>query len=374
MTRQSLLVAILAAIGLVTTPTLKAVDDPPLDQIKLRPGFKVEVYAANVQGARQMALAPGGTLFVGSRRQGNVYAIVDQNKDQKADEVIVVAKGLNSPNGVAFRDGSLYVAEISRVLRYDNIEANLKNPPQPVVVTDKLPTEAHHGWKFIGFGPDGKLYVPVGGPCNVCDKRPEDARFATIMRMNPDGSGAEIFAHGIRNSVGFDWHPVTNELWFTNNGRDMLGDDVPPDTLHHAPRAGMDFGFPYCFAGEIPDPEFGKIRTCSEFAPPAQKLGPHVASLGMLFYTGSMFPAEYTRQIVIAEHGSWNRSQKSGYRLSLVKLDAKSKPTAYETFAEGWLQGQQNWGRPVDVQQAADGSLLVSDDQAHVIYRISYGK
>jgi len=374
MTRQSLLVAILAAIGLVTTPTLKAVEDPPLDQIKLRPGFKIEVYAANVEGARQMALTPGGTLFVGSRRQGNVYAIVDQNKDQKADEVIVIAKGLNSPNGVAFRNGALYVAELSRVLRYDDIEAKLKSPPQPVVVTDKLPTEAHHGWKFIAFGPDGKLYVPVGAPCNVCDKRSEDPRFASIMRMNPDGSGAEIFAHGIRNSVGFDWHPVTNDLWFTNNGRDMMGDNVPPDTLHHAPKAGIDFGFPYCFAGDIPDPEFGKVHKCSAFTPPAQKLGPHVASLGMLFYTGSMFPADYRYQILIAEHGSWNRSQKIGYRLSLVKLDASGKPASYETFAEGWLQGQQNWGRPVDVQQAADGGLLVSDDQAHVIYRISYSR
>ena len=374
MTRQSLLVAILAAIGLVTTPTLKAVEDPPLDQIKLRPGFKIEVYAANVEGARQMALTPGGTLFVGSRRQGNVYAIVDQNKDQKADEVIVIAKGLNSPNGVAFRNGALYVAELSRVLRYDDIEAKLKSPPQPVVVTDKLPTEAHHGWKFIAFGPDGKLYVPVGAPCNVCDKRSEDPRFASIMRMNPDGSGAEIFAHGIRNSVGFDWHPVTNDLWFTNNGRDMMGDNVPPDTLHHAPKAGIDFGFPYCFAGDIPDPEFGKVRKCSAFTPPAQKLGPHVASLGMLFYTGSMFPADYRYQILIAEHGSWNRSQKIGYRLSLVKLDASGKPASYETFAEGWLQGQQNWGRPVDVHQAADGGLLVSDDQAHVIYRISYSR
>jgi len=196
----------------------------------------------------------------------------------------------------------------------------------------------------------------------------------SVNRDELEDGGAEIFAHGIRNSVGFDWHPVTNDLWFTNNGRDMMGDNVPPDTLHHAPKAGIDFGFPYCFAGDIPDPEFGKVRKCSAFTPPAQKLGPHVASLGMLFYTGSMFPADYRYQILIAEHGSWNRSQKIGYRLSLVKLDASGKPASYETFAEGWLQGQQNWGRPVDVQQAADGGLLVSDDQAHVIYRISYSR
>lgn len=348
--------------------------DLPIDQIKLRPGFTIEVYATGVVGARQMALGPDGTLFVSTRRQGNVYAIVDRNHDQKADEVITIATGLTTPNGVAFRDGALYVAEISRILRYDDIESSLRNPPQPAVVTGTLPTEAHHGWKFIAFGPDGKLYVPIGGPCNACDKREEDPRFATIMRMNPDGSGAEVFARGIRNSVGFAWHPVTSELWFTNNGRDMLGDDTPPDTLNRAPKPGLDFGFPYCFAGDVPDPEFGKARPCSDFAPPAQKLGAHVAALGMRFYTGAMFPPEYRNQIIIAEHGSWNRSQKSGYRLSLVRVDEASRVTSYETFAEGWLQGQQNWGRPVDVLVMPDGALLVSDDHAHTIYRISYSR
>jgi glucose/arabinose dehydrogenase len=275
------------------------------------------------------------------------------------------------PNGVAFRDGALYVAEVNRVLRYDNIEANLRRAPEPVVVNDEFPQDEHHGWKFIRFGPDGQLYVPVGAPCNVCDS--EDERYAALLRMQPDGTGLEVFAHGIRNTVGFDWHPETNELWFTDNGRDMLGDDVPPDELNHAPEPALHFGFPFCHGGDISDPEFGQSRSCDEFTPPAQKLGPHVAALGMRFYTGTMFPEEYRNQIFIAEHGSWNRSEPIGYRVSLVRLDEDYHVTSYEVFAEGWLQEDGKfWGRPVDVLVMPDGSLLVSDDDSGAIYRITY--
>jgi glucose/arabinose dehydrogenase len=256
-----------------------------------------------------MTLSPNGALFVGTREAGKVYAVLDHDKDQKADEVVTIAQGLNMPNGVAFRDGALYVAEVNRVLRYDRIESSLRNPPRPIVVTDRFPKDRHHGWKFIRFGPDGLLYVPVGAPCNVCER--DDPRYASIMRMKPDGTGLEVFAHGVRNTVGFDWHPETHELWFTDNGRDLLGDDLPPDELNHAPGKGRHFGFPYCHGKNTSDPEFGKKRECKEFTPPAMELGPHVASLGMRFYTGTMFPPEYKNQILIAEHGSWNQRKSA---------------------------------------------------------------
>jgi glucose/arabinose dehydrogenase len=360
---------ILAALGAVAVTVRSQTPSLPLDRIKLPAGFRIDVYATGVENARSMALSPGGTLFVGTREDGRVYAIVDRNKDQRGDQVLTLAKGLNMPNGVAFRDGALYVAEISRVLRFDDIEDRLTSPPKPVVITDSLPTEKHHGWKFIAFGPDGMLYVPVGGPCNSCERK--DPRFGSITRMKPDGSGAEVYAHGVRNSVGFDWHPRTGALWFTDNGRDLLGDDVPPDELNRATGPGQHFGFPYCFGGSIADPEFGGKRPCSEFRAPEMKLGAHVASLGMRFYTGRMFPAEYHNQIFIAEHGSWNRSRKSGYRITLVRLEG-DRAVKYEPFGEGWLQGQDEWGRPVDVLVMPDGALLVSDDRAGAIYRISY--
>jgi glucose/arabinose dehydrogenase len=340
----------------------------PLDKIKLPAGFKISIYA-EVDNARSLALSPNGTLFVGNRSGDKVYAVIDKDKDFKADEVKVIASDLNMPCGVAFREGSLYVAEVNRILRFDNIEKSLDAPPSPVVVSDKLPSDKHHGWKFITFGADGKLYVPVGAPCNVCEK--DNPIYSSIARMNPDGSGLEVFAHGVRNSVGFDFHPETKELWFTDNGRDWLGDDLPSDELNRAYKAGLHFGFPYCHQGDTPDSEFGKKRNCDEFEKPAQKLGAHVASLGMRFYTGSQFPESYKNGIFIALHGSWNRSAKSGYKLMFAKVE-NNKVTNYATFAEGWLNGQDNWGRPVDVQMLPDGSLLLSDDQADVIYRISY--
>ena len=385
----SLVLAFSAAAAFLAAPQEQPpapAGDLPLNLIKMAPGFKIELYATGVTNARQMALGSNGTVFIGSRNPpgGNVvHALVDRDRDNKAERVLTIAKGLNEPNGVAFRDGALYVGEIHRVIRFDRIEERLDSPGEPVVVNDTFPKDRHHGQKFIGFGPDGMLYVPVGAPCNVCER--EDPRYASIMRMKPDGSGLEVFAHGVRNTVGFDWHPQSKELWFTDNGRDNLGDDVPRDELNTAPRAGMHFGFPYCHQGDVADPEFGVKRPCSESQPPAQKLDAHVAAIGMTFYTGSMFPAEYRNQIIIAEHGSWNRSTPQGYRLSLAKLDG-NKVVSYTRFAEGWLRGLKPapagggvmvgdvWGRPADVLVMPDGALLVSDDRASVVYRISYSK
>ena len=373
MVRPVLRVTVSAVVVAAVSGVLRA-QEIPLDRLTLPQGFSIEVFASDIENPRQMTLSRNGTLFVGTRRAGNVYAVVDDNKDHVADRVITIASGLMMPNGVVFRDEDLYVAEYNRVLRFDDIESRLESPPQPVVLNDGLPTERLHGWRYLGFGPDGKLYVPVGAPCNICDRTGEDVRFATILRMNPDGTGEEIFAHGVRNSVGFDWQPRTGELWFTNNGRDRLGDETPPDTLHHAPKAGLHFGYPFCHGGDLQDPEFSD-RPCSEFRPPAEKLGPHVASIGMKFYTGSMFPSEYHNQIFIAEHGSWNRSPEAGhtgYRLTVVHVD-ENRAVKYETFAEGWLGADNEWwGRPVDVLVMPDGSLLVSDDAANAIYRITY--
>ncbi|MBM3288934.1 MAG: sorbosone dehydrogenase family protein [Candidatus Hydrogenedentes bacterium] len=348
-----------------------------LGTIKLPDGFRISVYAEKVFNARSMTLGANGTVYVGSRDRGagQVYAVVDANKDGKADEVHVIAKGLTQPNGVAFRDGALYVAAINRVLRFDNIESTYKDSPQPVVVTEAYPSDATHGWRYIAFGPDGKLYVPVGSPANVCV--PPTDLHATITRMNPDGSGIEVFAKGVRNTVGFDWHPATKELWFTDNGRDGLGPDSPPDELDRAAKPGMHFGFPHVHGTSVLDPDFAQGRTADEFTAPVQDLAPHCAALGMRFYTGAMFPEKYRNQILIAEHGSFERKppvEPTGYSISLVALDANGNATSYETFAKGWMQTGTAWGRPADVLVMPDGALLVSDDTAHAIYRITYAK
>ncbi|MDP8236775.1 MAG: sorbosone dehydrogenase family protein [Candidatus Erginobacter occultus] len=340
-----------------------------LETIDLPEGFTIELFAGDLPGARSLNQGEKGTVFVGTRDQGNVYALVDKDGDGRSDRTYLIAEGLNSPNGVAFRDGDLYVAEISRVLRFPGIESRLDNPPEAEIVNDSFPDDGRHGWKFIRFGPDGLLYVPVGAPCNVCDS--SDARFASIMRMKPDGSDLEIFARGIRNTVGFDWHPETKVLWFTENGRDWMGDTRPPDELNRAPQKGLHFGFPYCHGNDIPDPLHGKEDSCGKYVPPARELGPHVAALGMPFYDGTMFPEEYRNQVFIAEHGSWNRTEPIGYRITLVRLKGK-QAVSYEVFAEGWLRDGDAWGRPVDVMVIADGSLLVSDDRAGAVYRISY--
>ncbi|MFD2514591.1 PQQ-dependent sugar dehydrogenase [Pontibacter locisalis] len=346
--------------------------DKDLERIKMPEGFRIDYYAKDVDNARSMALSKSGVLFVGTREEDKVYAVVDKNRDGKADETIVVARGLNSPNGVAIHNGDLYVAEISRVIKFPNIEQTYATQPKYEVVNDEFPSDRHHGWKYIAFGPDNKLYVPVGAPCNVCKE--ENPVYSSITRMNPDGSELEVYAEGVRNTVGFDWHPQTRNLYFTENGRDMLGDNLPPDELNRATEKGQHFGFPYCHAGTITDPEFGKLRDCSEFVSPVQNLSPHGAALGMKFYTGSMFPEQYNNNIFIAEHGSWNRSNKIGYRVMQAKTDGGGNVTAYEPFAEGWLQGQYDWGRPVDVLVMPDGSLLVSDDKNDAIYRITYTK
>lgn len=351
---------------LVLMPLAAAADKLPLDRIKLPPGFAIALFA-RVDNARGMALGTENTLFVGSMRAGKVHA-VKFDAAYRATQIHLVAEGLQLPVGVAFRDGALYVSAVSRILRFDGIEKKLADPPPPVTVRDDLPKETHHGWKFIAFGPDGKLYVPVGAPCNICE--PDADRYANILRTDVGKSaGWEVFARGVRNTVGFAWHPETQEMWFTDNGRDWLGDDMPPDELNHAPRAGLHFGFPYCHGGTLADPKFG--RPCADFTPPAQNLGPHVAALGMRFYTGTMFPPAYRNQVFIAEHGSWNRSSKIGYRVTLVRLQG-GKAVSYETFAEGWLQNESAWGRPADVLVLPDGSLLVSDDHAGAIYRITY--
>lgn len=361
------------ALLVLAAGTASAADDegPRLDEIELPAGFSIDVFASGVDLARSLAQSPSGTVFVGTgglRQSEHVYALVDEDGDGKADRRFEVGSDLNRPNGVAFHDGDLYVAEIHRVLRYDDIEQRLEAPPAPVVVTDALPDKRHHGWKFIRFGPDGRLYVPVGAPCNICD---EGDPFATILRLDASG-GHEVVARGVRNTVGFDWHPVTGELWFTDNGRDMLGDEVPPDELNVLTEVGQHFGYPYCHGQDIADPEFGDKRPCAELVPPALDLGPHVGAIGMRFYRGDAFPARYRGQIFIAEHGSWNRSEKIGYRVMAVRLGADGRPAAYEEFATGWLQDENAWGRPVDVMERADGSLLVSDDMQGAIYRIVY--
>jgi glucose/arabinose dehydrogenase len=336
--------------------------------IKLPPGFEIQIFAENVTNARQLALGDHGTVFAGSMKAGVVHAVVDQDGDLFAEGVYLVDQDLNMPSGVEFRFGSLYVGAVDRILRYDDIESSLDHPPEPDVVTADFPDKTHHGWKYLRFGPDSMLYVPVGAPCNICD----EPGFAQIRRIIADGSGMEVYAGGVRNSLGLAFHPVTGALWFTDNGRDLMGDDLPGDELNVAPEAGLNFGYPYCHQGDTLDPEFGAGKSCANYMPPALVLGAHVASLGLAFYTGDMFPQSYVNQLFIAQHGSWNRAEKSGYNILLVKFDDQGAITGSEVFASGWLQGQENWGRPNDVMQMPDGSLLVSDDQAGVIYRISY--
>jgi glucose/arabinose dehydrogenase len=346
-------------------PAPKAAGEIPVDKLKVPSGFKISLWASGINNARVMTWGDKGTLFVSSRVAGNVYAVLDKGGNR---EVKTIAKGLNLPNGIAFKDGALYIAEIHRITKMEGIEDKLDNPPTMTVVYETLPKDAPHGWKYLAFGPDGKLYFNIGAPCNICV--PPDTH-ANISRLNPDGTGFEYFAHGVRNSVGFDWHPVTKELYFTTHARDWLGEDVPSDRLDHAPKKGLHFGFPYCHQGDIVDPEFGKGHSCGEFAAPLLKTGPHVAGNGLQFYTGSMFPPEYKNRMFLAQRGSWNRTQKSGFKVMMVTLRPGEVPR-YETFAEGWLDGDKFWGRPVYTQQMKDGSLLISDDYAGAIFRVTY--
>jgi glucose/arabinose dehydrogenase len=358
----------------------------PLDQLKLPAGFHISVFAEKVPNARAMALGAKGTIFVGSMSARSVYAVIDRNGDGVADDVKVLVSNVPNPAGVAFYKGALYYSSITQIYRLDDIENHLDAPPAPVAVGEPLPRNGGHNWRFIAVGPDERLYIGLGSPCNFeCEADlVADPKLASIARMKLDGTGFEVFAHGVRNTVGFDWHPVTHDLWFTDNGRDDLGDDIPNDELNIATKPGQNFGYPYCHQGDTPDPVFGSKHACSEFVPPVQKMGPHVAAIGMRFYTGSMFPAEYKNAVFIAQHGSWNRSTPLGYRVMVAKNDGRNV-TAYEEFVGGFLHGVRGqprgnrvngdaYARPADVLVLKDGSLLVSDDQGGRVFRVTYKK
>ena len=353
--------------------------DTFLEKIELPDGFKIEIYASDVENARSMTVSPSGTIFVGNRKSDNVFALIDENNDGKVDKKYLITDKLkNMPNGVAFHNGNLYVAEVNKIWVFKDIENKLKlidenglYPEDPILITDDFPSDKHHGWKYIAIGPDNKLYVPVGAPCNICESR--DEIYSTITRMDLDGSNREIYARGVRNTVGFTWNKQTEEMWFTDNGRDMLGDNYPPCELNKVTKPDQHYGYPYCHGGDISDPEFGTKFSCEDFIKPMQNLGPHVAPLGLKFYNGDMFPEEYKGDIFIAEHGSWNRTKKIGYRITRVKIK-DNKSVGYEPFISGWLEKDINdaWGRPVDIVILKDGSMLISDDYANVIYRVTY--
>ena len=339
------------------------------EAVALPQGFKINVFASGLDIPRHLALGANGTVFVGTRSD-KVYALVDQNLDGVSDKTFTLASGLNYPNGVAFKDGDLWIGEIHQIRRIKNVEAELRLHSTLETVLGDLPKDTHHGLRVIRFAPDGALMIPVGAPCNICNP---NMPYARILKWSLNSKEKpHVYVEGVRNSVGYDWDPLTNELWFTDNGRDHLGDNVPPCELNHASKAGLHFGYPFCHGKNISDPEFGNQKTCSSFVPATQELGPHVAPLGMRFYRGSMFPVEYKNQIFIAEHGSWNRSDPIGYRITLVRLDEKRKPVKYETFLSGWLQDRKVHARPVDLLEMPDGSLLISDDFGGKIFRVSY--
>lgn len=366
---KSRFIALFLWSGIVWLSVSQAKSDIDLNKIKLPDGFHIEVFSDAVPDARSMTLGADGTVYVGTRKEGKVYALPDRNGDHKPDQVYTLVDGLKMPNGVAIVGDALYIAEVDRITRLKNIASQLQKPPKAETIYNLFPSKAHHGWKYLRLGPDGKLYTPIGAPCNICEPDPDE--FAIMVRLNPDGSNYEVFARGIRNSVGFDWHPNTQVLWFTDNGRDHLGDDVPADELNQASKPGQHFGYPYCHAGDIRDPKLGK-KPCQDFSPPAWRFPAHIASLGIRFYTGKQFPESYKNQLFVAQHGSWNRSRAHGYRVVLLQFE-KGMPVAEQVFAEGWLQADGKvLGRPVDVLQLKDGSLLISDDKNGVLYRIYY--
>jgi glucose/arabinose dehydrogenase len=369
--------------ALAQPPQISAANNPLevdvqayLGKIQLPAGFSINLYASGMDEARSLALGDDGTLYVGTRGAqgapaiGKVYAIPNADGDAQGDEVITILEGLNYPNGVAFHAGDLYVAELNRILKYEDVSGKLRAMPEPVVVIDSLPNEYMHGWKFIDIGPDDKLYVPVGAPCNTCVP---EGLFGTILRMDLDGSNVEVYARGVRNTVGFDWHPLSKELWFSDNGRDLMGDDTPPEELNNVTAAGQHFGFPYRYGKEVVDSEHGTAMTPESFTPATLELPAHNAGLGIQFYTGTQFPATYRNQLFAAYHGSWNRNPIDGYKVRLLRFE-NDKAVSYEDFASGWVEDNKYWGRPVDIEQGADGALLVSDDFNGVIYRISYSQ
>jgi glucose/arabinose dehydrogenase len=353
--------------GVPAPPFPTPADKLALAQLKLPKGFRIEVYASGIANARSLRVGDKGTVFVSNRQLDKVYAVVDKDGKREAK---VIASGLDRPNGLAFLNGTLYIGEGTNISKLEKIEDQLDNPPKPVVIYDELPNHQSHGWKFIAIGPDNKLYINVGAPCNICIPPEENAQ---IRRINLDGSGAEAFARGVRNSVGFDWHPVTKELYFTDNGRDWLSEDLPEDELNRVTKAGQNFGFPYCHQGNFTDREVGWGRSCEEFVKPVALLGPHSAALGMRFYTGKMFPESYRNAIFIARHGSWNRTKKIGGDVVVARLNRDGTVKSVEPFITGFLHNNEYWGRPVDVHIMKDGSLLVSDDYAGAVYRVTYG-
>jgi glucose/arabinose dehydrogenase len=355
--------------------TLRGVPQPPfatpaeklqIGQLKLPKGFKLEVYISGIANARSLRIGDKGTVFVSNRQLDKVYAVVERSGKREAK---VIASGLDRPNGLAFHNGTLYIGEGTKISKLEKIEDNLDNPGKPVVIYSDLPNHQSHGWKFIAIGPDNKLYINVGAPCNICEPPAENAQ---IRRINLDGSGAEVFARGVRNSVGFDWHPITNDLYFTDNGRDWLSEDLPEDELNRVTKVGQHFGFPYCHQGNFTDREMGWGRSCDEFTPPVALMGPHSAALGLRFYTGTMFPREYRNALFIARHGSWNRTKKIGGDIVVAKLNVDGTVKSVQPFITGFLNNNEYWGRPVDVHVMKDGSMLISDDFAGAIYRVTY--
>lgn len=341
-----------------------------LEQLKVPKGFAISLFADNVANARTLALGDDGTVFVGTRKAGNVYALQDLNHDGKADKQYTLASGLTMPNGVAYKDGALYVAELNRIIRFDNIEQQLAAPAKPVVIYDQFPEAMRHGWKYLRFGPDNRLYTAVGAPCNICE--PDQAIFSSLVRLKADGTNLEILARGIRNTVGFDWQPKTNYLYFTENGRDQLGDDIPADELNKWTQKGQHYGYPYCHQGDLLDSEYGKGKDCKDYVKPEWKFKAHMAPLGMRFYRGQQFPKAYQEQLFVAQHGSWNRTIPHGYRVVLLSFE-QGKVVSEQVVLEGWLGKEgKAIGRPVDILELKDGSLLISDDLAGVIYRLSY--
>ena len=350
-------------------PVATPADKLPVAKIKVPPGFKVEVWASGLLDARGLRQGDKGTVFVSSLFvAGKIYAVTDKGGKR---EVKTIAEKLFLPNGIEFYKGSLYVATPKDITRYDNIEANLDNPPKPVMIYDKLPGDVPHGWKFIKIGPDGKLYVPIGAPCNICE--PDRDKYTRIIRMNLDGSGVETVVKGMRNSVGFDWDPRTKDLWFGDNQRDWLAEDMPLDEVNHVTKVGQDFGYPYCHSGMMVDPQFGWGKDCKNYVKPVLLIGAHAAPLGMRFYTGKMFPAKYQNAIFLTRHGPWNKTEKYAADVVAIFIDAKGN-AKMEPFLTGLVENNQYLGRPADVMVMKDGSLLVSDDHNGAIYRVSYGK
>jgi len=363
--------ACLVGIGSALTPFV-AQAQAVLPSLQLPAGFKISIFADNVPNARSLALGDNGIVYVSTRQAGKIYAVQDSDGDGKADKTYTLASHLYLPNGIAYKAGALYVAQPHRIIRFDQIEKHLTAPPKPVVIFDKLPANKHHGWKYLRFGPDNKLYSAVGAPCNSCESN--QPIYGTLFRLNPDGSEFEIIANGVRNTVGFDWQPTTQALYFTENGRDNLGDDVPPDELNHWQKKGEHFGYPYCHAGEILDPDLAGNKQCSQFVAPAWKFKAHNAPLGMRFYQGDQFPIAYKNQLFVAQHGSWNRSEPDGYRIALVTFK-DNQPVDEQVFISGWLtKTGQVLGRPVDILELPNGSLLISDDKQGVIYQVRYQK